>query len=115
MSNHSAGGQIGTAWRTLRRFWPFAAPDKKRLVYGGVLAVLSAGAEVAAVYLFGVITDEALSAKKLSAFWSPAALWLGAAAIGALATFRADCMTTLAGERFLFRLRNSVFAHVQKL
>ena len=115
MSNHSAGGQIGTAWRTLRRFWPFAVPDKKLLVYGGALAVLAAGSEVAAVYLFGVITDEALSAKKLSAFWSPAALWLGAAAIGAYATFRADCMTTLAGERFLFRLRNSVFAHVQRL
>ena len=115
MSNHSAGGQIGIAWRTMKRFWPFAAPDRKLLVYGGALAILAAGAEVAAVYLFGVITDEALSAKKLSAFWSPAALWLGAAAIGAIATFRADCMTTLAGERFLFRLRNSVFAQVQRL
>ena len=115
MSNHSAGGQIGTAIRTLRRFWPFAVPDRKLLIYGGALAILAAGAEVAAVYLFGVITDEALSAKKLSAFWSPAALWLGAAAIGAVATFRADCMTSLAGERFLFRLRNSVFAQVQRL
>ena len=115
MSNHSAGGQISIAWRTLKRFWPFAAPDRKLLIYGGALAILAAGAEVAAVYLFGVITDEALSAKKLSAFWSPAALWLGAAVIGAVATFRADCMTSLAGERFLFRLRNRVFAHVQRL
>jgi len=115
MSNHSAGGQIGTAWRTLRRFWPFAVPDKKLLVYGGLLAVLAAGAEVTAVYLFGVITDDALTAKKLSAFWAPAAMWLGAAIVGAVATFYGDCMTTLAGERFLFRLRNSVFAHVQKL
>jgi len=115
MSNHSAGGQIGTAWGTLRRFWPFAVPDKKLLVYGGLLAVLAAGAEVTAVYLFGVITDDALTAKKLSAFWAPAAMWLGAAIVGAVATFYGDCMTTLAGERFLFRLRNSVFAHVQKL
>ncbi|WP_051808472.1 ABC transporter ATP-binding protein [Actinoplanes subtropicus] len=115
MSNHSAGGQIGTAWRTLKRFWPFAVPDRKLLMYGGALALLAAGSEVAAVYLFGVITDEALSARKLSAFWAPAALWLGAAAIGAFATFRADCMTSLAGERFLFRLRNSVFARVQRL
>jgi len=115
MSNHSAGGQIGTAWRILRRFWPFAVPDKKLLMYGTVLAVLAAGAEVAAVYLFGVITDEALTAKKLSAFWAPAAMWLGAAIAGAVATFYGDCMTTLAGERFLFRLRNSVFGHVQKL
>ena len=115
MSNHSAGGQIGTAWRTLRRFWPYAVPDKKLLVYGGVLAMLAAGAEVAAVYLFGVITDDALTAKKLSAFWAPAGMWLGAAIVGAVATFYGECKTTLAGERFLFRLRNSVFGHVQKL
>jgi ATP-binding cassette subfamily B protein len=115
MSNHSAGGQIGTAVRILKRFWPFAVPDRKLLIQGAVLAVVAAGAEVAAVYLFGVITDEALSAKKLSAFWSPAVLWLGAAVVGALATFKADMRTTLAGENFLFRLRNSVFGHVQKL
>jgi len=43
MSNHSAGGQIGTAIRTLRRFWPFAVPDRKLLIYGGALAILAAG------------------------------------------------------------------------
>ena len=103
------------AWRILRRFWPFAVPDKKLLVYGGILAVGAAGAEVAAVYLFGVITDEALTAKKLSAFWLPAGIWLAVAVAGAVATFYGDCMTTLAGERFLFRLRNGVFGQVQRL
>jgi ATP-binding cassette subfamily B protein len=115
MSNNSAGGQIGTAWRILRRFWPFAVPDKKLLVFGAALAVLAAGSEVAVVYLFGVITDDALTAKNLSAFWAPAGEWLGAAIVAAVATFYGDCMTTLAGERFLFRLRNNVFGHVQKL
>jgi len=115
MSTHSAGGPIKTAWTTFRRFWPLARPDKKLLVLGGLLAVVAAGCEVAAIYVFGVITDEALAAKKLSAFWSPAAIWLGVAIVAAAATFVGDCLTTLAGERFLFRLRNSIFGYMQRL
>lgn len=48
MSQHSTGGQIGTARRTLKRFWPFPAPDRKLLVVGDALAVPAAGGEVLA-------------------------------------------------------------------
>ena len=102
-------------WQTFRRFWPLAKPDRKLLALGGVLAVLAAAGEVTAIWVFGIITDDALSAKNLSAFWTPAAAWLGVAVLAAGATYAGDCLTTLAGERFLFRLRNSIFAHVQRL
>src|SRR5690349_18365106 len=114
MSTHAAG-PVGTAWHTFRRFWPLARPDRKLLALGGALALLAAGCEVTAVWVFGIITDNALVAGSLSAFWAPAAAWLGVAVVAAAATFAGDYLTALAGERFLFRLRNSVFAHLQRL
>jgi ATP-binding cassette subfamily B protein len=98
-----------------RRFWPYTRGDRRLLVIGGVLAVAAAACEVAAIWLFGVITDHALAAKSLDAFWAPAAEWLGLALVSGLATFAGDYMTALAGERFLLRLRDSTFAHVQRL
>jgi ATP-binding cassette subfamily B protein len=98
-----------------RRFWPLARPDRKLLVLGAALAVLAAACEVTAIWVFGIITDDALTAKNLSAFWTPAAVWLGVAIVAAAATFLGDCRTALAGERFLFRLRNSMFGYMQRL
>jgi ATP-binding cassette subfamily B protein len=85
------------------------------LVLGGALAILAAACEVTAIWIFGIITDDALTAKNLSAFWTPAAVWLGVAIVAGAATFVGDYLTTLAGERFLFRLRNSIFAYLQRL
>jgi len=110
----SAAGQIGTAWRIPATILAFAVPDRTADVRR--LAGRARGRRRGRC---GSTSsrhhDEALTAKKLSAFWAPAGMWLGAAVVGAVATFYGDCMTTLAGERFLFRLRNSVFGHVQKL
>jgi len=71
-------------------------PDKKLLMYGALLAVLAAGAEVGAVYLFGVITDEALTARSSPRSGRrPACGWRrGRRRRGHLLR---DCMTTLAG------------------
>ncbi|MFC3738747.1 ABC transporter ATP-binding protein [Paractinoplanes deccanensis] len=99
----------------IKRFWPLVATDRKLVVWGGVLAVAAAGAEVAAVYLFGVITDEVLAAGHLNAFWGPAVTWLAIAVAGAVASFSAGVLVSLAGERFLLRLRDRLFAHVQRI
>lgn len=100
---------------TFRHFWPLMRGDRRRLLLGGALAVAAAACEVAAIRLFGVITDRALAARDLAAFWTPAAGWLGIAVAAVLMTFIGDYATTLAGERFLLRLRDRVFAHVQTL
>lgn len=100
---------------TFRHFWPLMRGDRGLLLLGGALAVAAAACEVAAIRLFGVITDRALAARDLAAFWTPAAQWLGIAVAAALMTFVGDYVTTLAGERFLLRLRDRLFAHVQTL
>jgi ATP-binding cassette subfamily B protein len=76
MFNRFAGTPIAAAYHTFRRFWPLARADARLLVIGGLLAALTAGCEVVGIWLFGVITDHALAAKNLSAFWMPAVAWL---------------------------------------
>jgi ATP-binding cassette subfamily B protein len=84
-------------------------------VAGALLLVLEAAGEVAAIWLFGDITDHALAAKNLHAFWTPALIWLQLSVLSATASFGGAYLTTLVGERFLLRLRDSVFAHIQRL
>ncbi|MFG2005974.1 ABC transporter ATP-binding protein [Spirillospora sp. NPDC048911] len=100
---------------TFRRFWPLMRGDRRLPALGAGLAIAAAACEVAAIWLFGVITDDALAARDLGAFWAPAGAWLGIALVTALMTFVGEYVTTLAGERFLLRLRDQVFAHVQRL
>lgn len=82
---------------------------------GGALALVAALCEVAAIGLFGFITDEVLSKQNLEAFWLPAAAWLGLAAVTGLVSFTGSYLTALGGERFLLRLRDRVFEHIQTL
>ncbi|MCO6008215.1 ABC transporter ATP-binding protein/permease [Actinoallomurus purpureus] len=98
-----------------RRFWPYTRGLRRWLVVGALLLILSAACEVVAIWLFGDITDHVLAAKNLHAFWTPAAIWLELAVLTGVATFGGSYLTTLVGERFLLRLRDSVFAHVQGL
>jgi ATP-binding cassette subfamily B protein len=98
-----------------RRFWPYTRGFRRWLVAGAVLLVLAAAGEVAAIWLFGYITDHVLAAKNLHAFWTPALIWLQLSVLTATASFGGDYLTTLVGERFLLRLRDSVFAHIQRL
>jgi ATP-binding cassette subfamily B protein len=100
---------------TFRRFWPYTRGSRRWLVAGGALLVLSAVGEVVAIRLFGDITDHALVARDLDAFWTPAIAWLLLAILTAAATVGGGYLTTLVGELFLLRLRDAVFAHVQRL
>ncbi|MFC4121077.1 ABC transporter ATP-binding protein [Nonomuraea zeae] len=88
----------------------------RRLFAAGVVfAVLAALCEVAAIRLFGHITDEVLTTRNLSAFWTPALIWLGLAAIAGVTSFAGAYATALGAERFLLTLRDRVFAHLQTL
>ncbi|MCO5994998.1 ABC transporter ATP-binding protein [Actinoallomurus rhizosphaericola] len=98
-----------------RRFWPYTRGMRRWLVVGALLLILSAACEVVAIWLFGEITDRVLAAKNLHAFWTPALMWLEVTVLAGVATFGGNYLTTLVGERFLLRLRDTVFAHVQRL
>ncbi|HKT02581.1 MAG TPA: ABC transporter ATP-binding protein [Rugosimonospora sp.] len=106
---------MGGTTATFRRLWPYTRGYRGRLVTAALLGIVAAAGEVAAVRIFGIITDQVLATKTLARFWTPAELWLGVAAVSALATFASDYLTAGAAERLLYRLRNTVFAHVQTL
>ena len=98
-----------------RRFWPLTRGDRKWLVVIVACVVVSALAETASILLFAELTDNALKSGSLSAFWGPAAAWLGVAAVGALVGYLGNSLATWAAERFVLRLRAKVFRHVQDL
>lgn len=98
-----------------RRFWPLTRGDRKWLVVIVGCVVVSALAETASILLFAQLTDTALKAGSLSAFWGPAGAWLAVAALGALGGYLGNSLATWTAERFVLRLRAKVFRHVQDL
>ncbi|MFE3853143.1 ABC transporter ATP-binding protein [Streptomyces griseorubiginosus] len=98
-----------------RRFWPLTRGDRKWLAAIVACVVVSALAETAAILLFAELTDTALKAGSLSAFWGPAGAWLAVAALGALVGYLGNSLATWTAERFVLRLRAKVFRHVQDL
>ncbi|WP_246149316.1 ABC transporter ATP-binding protein, partial [Nonomuraea turkmeniaca] len=101
--------------RTFREFWPDTRGLRRLFAAGVLLAIVAALCEVAAIRLFGHITDEVLATGDLGAFWVPAVSWLGLAAIAGVAAFAGTYVTALGAERFLLGLRDRVFAHIQTL
>ncbi|WP_433519763.1 ABC transporter ATP-binding protein [Nonomuraea sp. CA-143628] len=100
---------------TFRAFWPDTRGVRALFAAGVVFAILAALCEVAAIALFGYITDKVLSERDLGAFWAPAAAWLGLAVLAGLVSFAGAYITAAGAERFLLKLRDRVFGHVQTL
>ncbi|MFF4575001.1 ABC transporter ATP-binding protein [Streptomyces sp. NPDC001410] len=98
-----------------RRFWPLTKGLRKWLLLVWVCTVLAALAETEAILLFSDLTDHALQKGSLAAFWSPAVKWLGVAVVGALVAYAGNSLAAWATERFVMRLREHVFDHVQQL
>ena len=98
-----------------RRFWPYTRGNRCRMLAGGLFAVLVSGGEIGTVLLFETITDRVLTQGRMADFWPLAGAWLGIAIVTAAAMFTGGYVRSLASERFLLRLRDSVFAHAQRL
>ncbi|MDQ0581906.1 ABC transporter ATP-binding protein [Streptomyces rishiriensis] len=98
-----------------RRFWPLTRGDRRWMLVIVACVVVSALAETASILLFAELTDNALEAGSLAAFWGPAGAWLGVAALGALVGYLGNSLATWTAERFVLRLRADVFGHVQDL
>ncbi|MGW4908726.1 ABC transporter ATP-binding protein [Streptomyces sp. NPDC004270] len=98
-----------------RRFWPLTRGLRGWLVIVWVCTVIAALAETEAILLFSDLTDHALQKGSLSAFWSPAGQWLGIAIVGAIVAYAGNSIAAWVTERFVMRLREHVFDHVQQL
>jgi ATP-binding cassette subfamily B protein len=104
-----------SARAAFRRFWPMTKGLRGWLVVIWVCTVLGALSETAAILLFGDLTDNALQKGSLDAFWVPAAQWLTIAVVGAAIGYAGGSLSVWVSERFVMRLREHVFDHVQKL
>ncbi|MER5434364.1 ABC transporter ATP-binding protein [Streptomyces sp. NPDC002588] len=103
------------AREAFRRFWPLTRGDRRWMLAIVACVVVSALAETASILLFAQLTDNALKAGSLAAFWGPAGAWLAVAALGALVGYLGNSLATWTAERFVLRLRARAFAHVQDL
>ncbi|MGA5503284.1 ABC transporter ATP-binding protein [Streptomyces umbrinus] len=97
------------------RFWPLTRGDRKWLLLIVACVIVSALAETASILLFAELTDHALKAGSLAAFWGPAGAWLGVAVLGAIVGYLGNSLAVWTAERFVLRLRANVFRHVQDL
>lgn len=104
-----------TAREAFRRFWPLARVNRFRLALAICGLVVAAACDTVAIRIFSYLTDNVLTSGELADFWAPAALWLGVAVVGSVATFTGNYLTSWVGEHFLLRLRDHVFQHAQKL
>ncbi|MGV9338487.1 ABC transporter ATP-binding protein [Streptomyces sp. NPDC003688] len=104
-----------SARTAFRRFWPLTKGLRKWLFVIWVCTMLAALAETEAILLFSDLTDHALQKGSLAAFWSPAWKWLGTAVFGAIVAYAGNSLATWVSERFVMRLREHVFDHVQRL
>ncbi|MFE1878579.1 ABC transporter ATP-binding protein [Streptomyces diastatochromogenes] len=106
---------VREAREAFRRFWPLTRGDRGWLMVIVACVVVAAVAETTAILLFAELTDHALKAGSLAAFWGPAGAWLGVAALAALVGYLGNSLATWTAERFVLRLRAAVFRHVQDL
>ncbi|MGI5454649.1 ABC transporter ATP-binding protein [Streptomyces sp. CA-249302] len=88
---------------------------RRWLVVVWLCTVLGALAETSAILLFGDLTDNALQKGSLDAFWTQAVQWLVIAVLGAAIGYAGGSLAVWVSERFVMRLREHVFEHVQRL
>jgi ATP-binding cassette subfamily B protein len=98
-----------------RKFWPLVRVNRAAVLASALLLVVSAGCDTAAIGIVGRLTDDVLTPGDIGAFWGPAALWLGLAAAGAVASSAGSYLAGWTGEHFLLALRDRVFRHLQQL
>ncbi|MGW1050458.1 ABC transporter ATP-binding protein [Streptomyces sp. NPDC002521] len=98
-----------------RTFWPLVSVNRAAVLVSAALLVVSAGCDAGAIGIVGVLTDDVLTPGRLDAFWGPAALWLGLAAAGAVASAAGGCLAGWTSEHFLLGLRDRVFQHLQQV
>jgi ATP-binding cassette subfamily B protein len=99
----------------LRRFWPLTRPDRTTLLTAAVLLIAAAAADTVAVLMFMNIVDGAVASGRMSAYWVPAGIWIGVAVLATVATAAGSYLSARAAERFLLRLRDDTFVHLQRL
>jgi ATP-binding cassette, subfamily B, bacterial len=99
--------------RTLfRRFWPFARPLRGMLALSVVVLLAVPAVEVAQVWLFKILVDEALVPADLGPLDWIALAYLGLFAAGAVFSFLDEYLGAWVGERFVLAVRRRLYGHL---
>jgi ATP-binding cassette subfamily B protein len=81
----------------------------------GIMLVTNVACDLVAIWTFAAITDDALVPGNLSGFWKPAAIWVAMTVVGGALSYGGSMLTARVAERFLLKLRDTVYSHVQRL
>ncbi|MCD2185965.1 ABC transporter ATP-binding protein [Actinomycetospora soli] len=111
----AAGAPALTLRAIVRRFWTYTRGDRPELVLAFAFMAASTACDTYVVTMFARIVDGATVARSMSAVWPSAVEWMVLTAVGGLLSVIGGWLMVGAAERFVFRLRHQVFAHLQRL
>ncbi len=98
-----------------RAFWPDLQPLRGWLAPMLVTIILAPVLESATIALYGLLIDDVLAPRNISAFPAIAAAYLGLTLFSGLVSFADGVVSAHTSEQFLAAVRGRVFAHVQQL
>jgi ATP-binding cassette, subfamily B, bacterial len=104
-----------TVRQTFKRFFPYVRGERRFLLLAGIMLVTNVACDLVAIWTFAAITDDALVPGNLSGFWKPAAIWVAMTVVGGALSYGGSMLTARVAERFLLKLRDTVYSHVQRL
>ncbi|RPA12658.1 ABC transporter ATP-binding protein [Gordonia sp. OPL2] len=104
-----------TAREAYRRFVPTLRGEGSRFILAATLLLIATACEILAIFVLSDVIDGALSADSTIAFVRLAALWLLITAISTGADYFGQVVSVGISERVVLRLRDGLFAHVQRL
>ncbi|AZG43951.1 ABC transporter ATP-binding protein [Gordonia insulae] len=104
-----------TARDAFRRFVPALRGEGARFAMAATLLLVATGCEIVAIFVLSDVIDGALTADSTLQFARLAVLWLLITAISTAADYYGQVTSIAISERVVLRLRDSLFAHVQRL
>src|SRR3954453_21561232 len=113
---NSAGQAPPVPVRTiLRRFWPYAAQQRRWLPVLLLFVVVPPLVEGGQLLLFKAMIDDVMVPRHLNAFPPLAGAFLGLTAIGGVASYLDTVLSARISQGFLLSMRTSLFRHLQYL
>ncbi len=102
-------------WQTTKRLWAYIAPYKRQVGVAMIMATITAASTVAAPPVIAWTVDQGVEQHNLMLIGAGVILYLIIQAIGMLAFRRQIHIMSEFGQRAIQRLRDDLFAHVQRL
>src|SRR4051812_2442048 len=99
----------------LRRFWPYAAQQRRWLPVLLLLVGVPPLVEGGQLLLFKAMIDEVMVPRDLDAFPPLAAAFLGLTVVGGVASYFDTVLSARISQSFLLSMRTSFFRHLQNL